>query len=495
MPDVEVDPSQVHSIEVDPSQVQAAPAEPKSFGQGLWDTTVGGLGRAIKHYGVDLPQQHADEIQQKWQAGDHLGAIAAAVKAGGLGPGTDLLKDTAKGQFDQFEKAADALTSPDGGTMGQRISTAMGHTAAGLVPVVGPAAAHVGEDLGEGMASGHPSYALGEAGGLLLPFGVSKALDAVPKSTPVGSGSGLRASAEADYARALNPTTRANKAITANQLAPGLAERGVVSGSLQRVKDMAESNASEFGQKIDDRFDQWAQQGKTLPAKPILKRLEDYAKRSQIVNPQTGVVTELDPALAETIEHLKSQVQSAADPKTGEIHMENLRQIRQYYDSKLQGVKDWALDANQHSQVEAARQLPNAIRGTFADASPELAADNAEFSFHKNLAKVAGDTLDRTQGQKPSLTVGVAKAMGAAAGSHGGPLAALGAADIAGKLAKFQQSFLWKSLSAQSKLKVAELLEKGDPQGALKAANQAALTASSSVQSPRSIPDASLAAQ
>lgn len=187
MPDVEVDPSQVHSVEVDPSQVQAAPAESKSFGQGLWDSTVGGLGRAIKHYGIDLPQQHADEIQQKWQAGDHLGAIAAAVKAGGLGPGTDLLKDTAKSQFDQFEKAADALTSPDGGSMGDRISAAMGHTAAGLIPVVGPAAAHVGEDLGEGMASGHPGYALGEATGLLAPFAASKAADFIPKTASVKS--------------------------------------------------------------------------------------------------------------------------------------------------------------------------------------------------------------------------------------------------------------------------------------------------------------------
>lgn len=207
MPDVEVDPSQVHSVEVDPSQVQAAPAEPKSAGQGLWDSTVGGLGRAIKHYGIDLPQQHADEIQQKWQAGDHLGAIAAAVKAGGLGPGTDLLKDTAKSQFEQFEKAADALTSPDGGSMGDRISTAMGHTAAGLIPVVGPAAAKVGEDLGNGLADvpagteysgktsglvqgvtqGHPGYALGEAGGLIAPFAASKAADLIPKTASVKS--------------------------------------------------------------------------------------------------------------------------------------------------------------------------------------------------------------------------------------------------------------------------------------------------------------------
>lgn len=489
MADVVVDPTQVHSIEVDASQVQAAPAEPaqpKGFAQGLWDSTVGGLGAAIKHYGIDLPQQHADEIQQKWQSGDHLGAIVSAVKSGAMGPGGDLVKDTVKGQFDQFSKAADALTDEKGGSLGDRISTALGHTAAGMIPVVGPAAANVGEQLGNDVGEGRsPANALGQATGLLLPFGVSKALDFVPAKAPVGAGDGLRASAEADYAKALNPTTRANKAITNDQLAPGLAKRGVVASSIEKVKEIGESKAAEIGQKIDDFFDDKAQQGATLPAQPILDKLDKYAKQSQVVNPKTGSVTELDPGLAATVDEMKKQIQSVADSKTGEVPMENLRQIRQYYDKKLNGVKDWALDANARSHVEAARQLPNAIRGVFADAYPELADLNTDFSFHKNLAKVAGDTIERTQGQKPSLTVGIAKALGAASGAHGGPLAAIGSAEIAGKLAKFQQSFLWKSLSAQSKLKVADMISQGNPQGALQFANKAALAASAAGQSPR----------
>lgn len=87
-------------------------------------------------------------------------------------PGTDptlfigktLLKDIGAGQWNQVLEAKKAF---DQG----RYSEMVGHTAAALLPVLGPAAAKAGEDIG----SGKPRYGTGEALGLLLPFGMKYA--------------------------------------------------------------------------------------------------------------------------------------------------------------------------------------------------------------------------------------------------------------------------------------------------------------------------------
>lgn len=104
------------------------------------------------------------------------GAQASPLNAAGdygAALGADL-KGLAGAQLEQFRKAKQAYHEG-------RISEAVGHTMAGALPLVGPAAANAGEQIGSGDISG----GLGSATGLLAPMAAAKVL---PKAVPKTSG-------------------------------------------------------------------------------------------------------------------------------------------------------------------------------------------------------------------------------------------------------------------------------------------------------------------
>ena len=85
-------------------------------------------------------------------------------------------------QMDEFRKAKAAMSDPQGGSTLMRASTAFGHGLAGMVPVVGPMAAHLGEQLGSGDIAGAAGTGTGLALPSVLGHGVPKAVDAVPRT-------------------------------------------------------------------------------------------------------------------------------------------------------------------------------------------------------------------------------------------------------------------------------------------------------------------------
>lgn len=99
------------------------------------------------------------------------GKAGAGAFSGNLAMGDDFaadLKGLGKAQVDQFKKGKQAYH--DG-----RISEAVGHTIAGALPLVGPAAANAGEQIGSGDISG----GLGAGAGLLAPLGAKYGAEAV----------------------------------------------------------------------------------------------------------------------------------------------------------------------------------------------------------------------------------------------------------------------------------------------------------------------------
>lgn len=88
----------------------------------------------------------------------------------------DDVKGLTKAQIDQFKKGYQAYREG-------RYSEAAGHTVAGALPLVGPAAANAGEQIGSGDVSG----GLGSAAALLAPVAVGElAPRAIPSSVKVG---------------------------------------------------------------------------------------------------------------------------------------------------------------------------------------------------------------------------------------------------------------------------------------------------------------------
>ena len=343
---IEVDPSQVHSIEVDPSQVQAIGDKP-GFGKGLYESTIGGLlntGKALYSAISSLPERNDN----------------------------GLIEGMVKNQTDQFAKAKAAYNDPNRSTA-QQLAGAAGYGLAGAIPVIGPLGAKLGEDL-----HNNPGYGAGEAVGTAASLALPEAMDALPVGTGAGAADALRAGAETDYAKALRPTRLATKAATENTVAPGLAARGVVSPSLSSLKDRAQFNMQDAAGRIDDFFDQQAQAGTKQDIVPILDKMDKY-RQQFMVNGE-----DFNPQATHVINDATDHLINAADPQTGEIDLNSLRRIRQIYDQRTQNIKNWALDADQGSKVEAERQIPNAIRSTFADQYPELADANADYHFWKS---------------------------------------------------------------------------------------------------------------
>lgn len=147
-----------------------APAE-KTFGGGLYDSTIGGFVDTAKSaIGMNGP------------------AAAAKTVAGVSIPG--MVWNAAKGAYEQYNQAMDAAKNRD-------LGGAFGHMAAAMVPVVGPAAANAGEHIKQGDIG----YGLGEATGLigqtLLPGALGKKVTA--------AGPALDAAGDAQYQRVIDP--------------------------------------------------------------------------------------------------------------------------------------------------------------------------------------------------------------------------------------------------------------------------------------------------
>lgn len=125
------------------------------------------------------------------------GKAGAGAFSGNLAMGDDFaadLKGLGKAQVDQFTKAKQAYHEG-------RISEAVGHTIAGALPLVGPAAANAGEQIGSGDISGGLGAGAGLIAGMKAPEVVGRVL---PKSVGVpGLGGPVEPKAAAAVAEGL----------------------------------------------------------------------------------------------------------------------------------------------------------------------------------------------------------------------------------------------------------------------------------------------------
>jgi hypothetical protein len=343
------------------------------------------------------------------------------------------------------------------------------HALDGIVPFLGP----VINEVGQAAASGDPARQ-GRALANLVSFKSAPeaygavgrvAADVAPKIAPAidatrnAAADSLQTSAEKNIATALNPTTKVNKALVENKLARGVVDRGIVATSLKGLQAKAQAGIEKYGQQVDDIFDKHADLGTTVSPKPIIAALEQEKAAYTVA----GVP--INKPYINTLADLQQQIQDVSDAKGGAVPVADLRQIRQIHDKTIaQSKNGFALPPDAASQVDALKTYRGAIADSLAKEIPELVEPNAETSFYKDLDKVVGDTLQRKVGQKRGLTAKIGEILGGGAASlltHN-PLTVYGGAKLGGKLADFQSSGLWNTLSANVKSRIASLLETGD---------------------------------
>jgi hypothetical protein len=115
-------------------------------------------GPALKRYLYDLPQQEQADLTKAIQSGQYGAAAKTILKSI---PGVDLATDLGRAHLQQFQQAGAALTDPQGGDITNRLTSAGGHTLAGLLPGFGPAAAQAGVTMGSGDIAGGLGQTLG----------------------------------------------------------------------------------------------------------------------------------------------------------------------------------------------------------------------------------------------------------------------------------------------------------------------------------------------
>jgi hypothetical protein len=348
--------------------------------------------------------------------------------------------------------------------------------------------------LQEGDYAGAAGAATGTALGLALPEGRELAGDTAGATLNAAS-TPLRDSAIDQATKVLAPTTKANK-LRAAEVVPGLLDRGMPL-TLKGIAQKAQANIQALGQQIGDAWDNLpdgtsvklqdvhdaidknaAGLSVDVPARQVGTQAVDTGIKDAAGNPVMRQEPVIQPAskvpkgpVAQqgmaNLQKLKDTLADVAepDPQTGEMQVpvERIRAMRQFFD-------DVAADAGRYdggnlsdsAQAKAHGMAADAIRGLLNDAHPDIATLNKEYSFWKNVSRVAQDSLTRKGGQGPSLgskiAGGVMQGAGAAAGGPKGWLAGTAASKLLGAA---MNSEAWPAVSAKIKNGVAGAIASG----------------------------------
>jgi hypothetical protein len=239
----------------------------------------------LKHYLVDLPQQETQEFQDRVQHGDYMGAAKAGLR---MLPGVDLASDVLSSQGNQFKKAAaDLSNTREMPALSDRLMSAGGHALAGALPLIGPAAAEAGEQIGSGDVAG----GLGRGAGLI-------ASTVLGPKVAEGAGRLIKAPAPAIAEKAIG-ISKADRGFGAN---PG-------QGILEDTRGIRPSTIANSAQRkintLTPELERRAAASKQLVSlAPARKVLSDRIAAAEAANSEAGPA-EVRPMLAQLTEPRK----------------------------------------------------------------------------------------------------------------------------------------------------------------------------------------------
>lgn len=353
-----------------------------------------------------------------------------------------------------------------------RVSEAIGHGAAGLLPVIGPAAAAIGEQSNAGDVAG----AAGAMTGMLLPVAAGAvAKGRVASQARAGMPAVLEQQAVDQVAqRVLAPGNVRFKG-RAQDIAPEMLRRGMTGGR-EDLAIAADEGATRAGQAIDDAVAAGGGPKAGVLVDPIVaqlqRRIDDLSINGEPIKGAEGRVAGLRARISQ-IERTAKTSQRPGLVRAGQAPPSPMRalsfeDLRKYRDEQYR-LADEARGYERAGNVAmsdegfAARETGSAIRSEFARLSPDLADANADYTFFKTL----GDVLDPAQG-RPKVTgpssgiTGGAATSGAVAGHLIGPKAAFVMSVVRPWIQKVRAEPAWQLADAQTKMRLAEAIRNGD---------------------------------
>lgn len=255
---------------------------------------------------------------------------------------------------------------------------------------------------------------------------------------------GLRESAEKGVKQVLGATTKSAK-LESERLAPELLNRPMKETFALTRKGMeakATAGRELAGEAIDDLGE--------LPGNTKVKTLIDAleAEKDQFVIDGVAV----NPDAIENISSMQRLFEQYGD----EVSNESLRKVRRLLDEKVYGAKGSFPTVAEGSKLDAQKMAADTIRGILAEAHPDLAKLNKEFTFWKNLEDVLQKTNLRTGSQSAGLVKNLATVAGAASAME--PTSMATRALLFRAISTVVGSPGWKLLSAKAKSKLADLI-------------------------------------
>lgn len=352
----------------------------------------------------------------------------------------------------QFGQGKQAITAAREG----RPVEALGHGAAALLPVVGPMAARAGEKIAAGDVAG----GVGQAAGMLAPFGVSAAVRARAARQPQRAAELTREAQQQVAQRVLAPGNPAFRG-RAQTIAPEMLQRRL-SGDRTQLSLAAEEGMADAAAKLDDAIQSAGGVKAPVPVQEILSGL-----RSRIADLKDSTGKPLSDAAAKRIRALEQrqhQVQALGGRK-GVVTFEDLRKIRDENYRLADEARGYQRQGNPAMADEgwAAREAGGVIRQTFARRSPASAAANADYTFWKTLHDVLDPAIGRPKATgAPTGVTGGARTSGAVAGALIGPKAAFVMSTVVPWLKDRLASPGWALADANAKMRLADAIKRGD---------------------------------
>lgn len=332
-----------------------------------------------------------------------------------------------------------------------RLVEAGGYGLATALPMVGPAAAAMGEQGAQGDVAGMVGGGLGLATQAVAPGVIGRAV-----SRPGAAAKALPGNA-ARMEQALNATTRENK-VRAQRVAPEMVRRGIAERNLPALEERAATESAAAGRDVGAAVD--AVSGVQRDVMPIVEKME--ALKEPYIDTVSGRRVVLDEGPVAAIQKLQDTLMQFGD----QVSTGSLNKLRQRWDDVVQRNKGFTTDDVGQMKAWAAREGRSVLRDELSAVNPDIDRVMAEYAFWQNIEDVTHATNLRKVGQKGNLTSTIAAGAGAVAaealvpGSGVGSKAgmALIGAKAASSLQRLFESPGYKMLSAVWKQRLAEAL-------------------------------------
>lgn len=307
----------------------------------------------------------------------------------------------------------------------------------------GAAGTYIGKEGGKALGFSEDQANLaGDVGGVAGGTGAVKLADLAAPA--------LEKSATQNYKNILNPT-RIDTKFQTNQIMPKLLEERPIAMTREGLAEKAGAKAEEAGQQVEQVVSNLKGSMKT---QPVIDGLENLKKSYQV----NGV--SLRPEVDSAIDQVSAQLK-AIGPEIDYQDAVKARRILDQAVAEVGGYQGKPLSDTSLANIRKAGA--NSLREELGNASPDLKAVNAKFHFWNTLEDVLQQTIQRKTGQAPTgllPKIEVASAMGAgltkstsAGGAYGAAMYVLG---------KTIRSTGWQSLSAATKMSIADSLSNGD---------------------------------